>query len=289
MPSLVSYWIAVFARAVTSFPEFIGGNWQGVLLSLCYLAVKFARWVRAYLKLNPFTKDWKWALRAVDAGRKQIDWRTVVTITGLFFLGNVLKTSYEDQFSIWTAREYLRESSKHEADAAKTTVDNLKMKITEQSNSCAVKDGINQTLQKQNIDQQSSINGCLSQAMKLLTPETHEIHLVPLDDDQSNQVDKMASWIALTNLPVTPVKNVFECHEATPEKGYSDSSFLHTVTFLRATATVLGTANIGGGIERIAQNAWRLNISSPAWTKNTPMKVTVWYRGNASIGCAVNP
>src|ERR1035437_1870328 len=39
----------------------------------------------------------------------------------------------------------------------------------------AVKEAVSQTLQKQNRDQQSTINGCLSQAMKLMTPELLKI------------------------------------------------------------------------------------------------------------------
>jgi len=40
---------------------------------------------------------------------------------------------------------------------------------------CAVKDGIDQTLQKQNRDEQVLIAGCQSQALKLLTPEQEKM------------------------------------------------------------------------------------------------------------------
>lgn len=79
-------------------------------------------------------------------------------------------------------------------EAAKNT------EIAKLTTECAVKDGVNQTLQGQNRDQQSTINGCLSQAIKLLTPEALKITAIGFDvTEDAKATIKSARTLLITN------------------------------------------------------------------------------------------
>ena len=85
--------------------------------------------------------------------------------------------------------------------------------VRELSTTCAVKDGVNRTLEKQNRDQQSTINGCLSQAIRLLAPQSLRIitQTVKLPADK-NGPHIFSAVIAHTNLPITPLNVTLKCN-----------------------------------------------------------------------------
>jgi hypothetical protein len=87
-------------------------------------------------------------------------------------------------------------------------IETLKTQTANLGQQCAVKDGVNQTLQTQNRDQQSTIDGCLSQAMKLLTPEELKVTPIFSDADNSNAAIRTVRWILLVKKVVTPVRMV---------------------------------------------------------------------------------
>lgn len=136
----------------------------------------------------------------------------------------------------------------------------------------ASKEAVAQTLQKQNRDQQSTIDGCLSQAMKLLTPEEQKTTPNFFDNNNSTNVAiRTARWILLTNEALTPVRMVIQCDK------YLESASAHPIG---------GGAMMGSGSSRLARNAWENNIQSPAWTPAQPFIATVSYRGDEQIVCS---
>ena len=164
------------------------------------------------------------------------------------------------------------DASSVEIKALSTEKDSLKSSVAEAKTACAVKDGINQTLQKQNRDQQSTIDGCLSQAMKLLTPEALKITPVFFDNDTSNAVVWKSRWILLTNKTVTPVSMVVSCN-----------AVLDSVDVSPIGGTMMGSAG-----NKLGPSAWGSNIQSPAWAPTAPLLARVSHRGRDSIVCSFN-
>lgn len=62
---------------------------------------------------------------------------------------------------------------------------------------CAVKDGINQTLQQQNRDEQVLIAGCQSQALKLLVPEELKVTVMKLEMEAPDQNPNAKRLVAI--------------------------------------------------------------------------------------------
>lgn len=153
---------------------------------------------------------------------------------------------------------------KAERDVSTATAAELRANI-------ATREGITETLQKQNVDQQSTINGCLSQAMKLLTPEQQKTTPIYFDNNSSTNVAiRTARWILLTNKPVTPVRMIIQCDK------YLQS----------ASAGPIAGVMLGSGSNRLTSYAWENNIQSPAWTPTLPFLATVSYRGGEEITCS---
>jgi hypothetical protein len=148
-------------------------------------------------------------------------------------------------------------------------IDGLRTTITETKTDCALKEGINQTLEKQNRDQQSTINGCLSQAMKLLTPEPMKITPVVLDNETISELKKVR-WLVIVNKTITPVQMNVVCNKPI-ENG---------------SVWIVGTGILGGGAGNIAPQVLGVNISTPAWSPTSPLLVTMSYRGADDIVCS---
>ena len=135
----------------------------------------------------------------------------------------------------------------------------------------AVKDAISQTLQKQNRDQQSTINGCLSQAMKLLTPEPPKTTILPIDvADNRDPALKSTRFILLTNKTITPVRVVISC-----------DAYIERVSLLP-----IGSAVLGGGGTRFSDRIFQSMIQSPAWTPSQPILATVEHHKEDSPKCS---
>jgi hypothetical protein len=80
-----------------------------------------------------------------------------------------------------------------------------------------------------------------------------------------------AQFMVLTNRAITPVRRTLVCRGA----------------FKTAGAGVLGLPNMssGGDEGKIAPNAYRIAIITPAWTPTAPLLVTVFYDGDDPLPC----
>jgi hypothetical protein len=115
-----------------------------------------------------------------------------------------------------------------------TQIESLRAQRITLEQQCAVKDGIAQTLQNQNRDQQSTINDCLSQAMKLLTPEAFRQTILYLDDlhpGPQSAAMKTARFLILTNKTITPLRMAIGCDSSVAE----------------LNAWIVGSGILGGG------------------------------------------
>jgi hypothetical protein len=176
---------------------------------------------------------------------------------------------YDDHQNLVSATARIKHSLQ---DEIKVTRTNLSLQVEDVNNhlvskqvECAKQEGQNDALQKQNRDQQGSINGCLTEAMKMLAPEQEKLTVLSFDDDSSGNVAiKRNRWILLINKPVTPAKMIATCNR------YIESM----------SASVIGSPNMQTGAGRLSSNTWEVDILSPAWTSTTPIIVSVSYRGS---------
>lgn len=140
--------------------------------------------------------------------------------------------------------------------------------------SVAVKEAISQTLQKQNRDQQATINGCLTQAMGLLAPEPMRITPLALDNESKDGIKKIR-WLVLVNKSVTPVQMNVICNKTLENE---------------ASVWIAGSGLLGGGANKVAPNVVGVNVSTPAWSATSPMLVSMSYRGDKDdLSCSFIP
>jgi hypothetical protein len=149
----------------------------------------------------------------------------------------------------------------------------LRSEMERQEKDCAVKEGINQALQRQNGDQQGTINGCLSQAMKLLTPQPFQLNVLLLDNEFTETSLRRTRWIIVTNKIVTPVLMQVSCNR----------------DIERTYVWIIGSGIRGGGEDRVTPRVFSINIVTPAWSPATPMLVSVWSKGDENIACIFHP
>lgn len=109
--------------------------------------------------------------------------------------------------------------------------------------------------------QQNTINGCLTQAMKLLTPEPFHLTVLLIDSDKSKSAINTECWLLITNVPKTPVRMVMECNSPIQS----------------ASILPLGSAALGG-TGKLNSTTWEATIQSPAWAPTLPLMATIAYR-----------
>jgi hypothetical protein len=169
-------------------------------VGLLYYAVKI---IRAYRRAGwvEVRKEW-----IGDAG-----WGVALTLGAwmLLFAYSVIATIYQDHkhfvneaHALGTKLESERTQSAQELN---TETQRLQAEITNVKTQCAVSDGVNKTLEKQNRDEQVLISGCQSEALKLLAPVAMKITPVVFDQTSQGVVTRTVRWIVMTNKSLTPV------------------------------------------------------------------------------------
>jgi hypothetical protein len=249
--AMAGHFINLVFRAIAAMPERIGSNWGGVLFP-------FLVFVATELMLL------MWGERRGRWGRNVIIGFAVAGIawTGLFLVSAFLTVYDDHQNLVGTSNRFKKTITTNRLDSS-AELNRTRKNLTEQlhalQNDCAHKDGVLQTLEKQNRDRQASINGCLSQATKLLTPEPPKIVPLILDDDATN---KRSRILLLTNKSITPVNLVGVCDQP----------------IVAQKMDLLGVGNVTGFVDNFGPNTIRVKIDSPAWTPISPMTLTFVYK-----------
>jgi len=152
--------------------------------------------------------------------------------------------------------------------------------ISDLRTQCAVKEGISQTLRKQTEDQQLTINGCFSQAIKLLTPEDLRVHAVTLGpmataEDLKRDPVHPISMLVLTNKPIVTTKFKVECDQSVEILGAS---------IVGSQATQFSQWN-----GRVSDRVYMVGISAPDWTPMAPLLITLRNQKEpAHISCGIS-
>jgi len=116
-------------------------------------------------------------------------------------------------------------------------------------------------MEKQNKDQQGTINNCQDEAIKLLAPQP--LRWIPL------ALDKTGKWLLVTNKIVNPVDIVFSCSKQITE----------------ADSIVISNPTISKTVQLDSQR-WETKISSPAWGPETPILLDIKTLGNGEAVCS---
>ena len=160
---LLVHFFRLLGRSFDHIPAALGSNWLGLVspVLIALIGEGIGIWAFGWQAMKD---NWK---KATGIGLAAIGaFYTVV------FLGCVFTTTYQDHKQLASRVGTLRQevdSSKQEREAdVRSAQQPLILQLGELKQSCAETKGANDVLQRQNRDQQGTINGCLTQAMKLI-------------------------------------------------------------------------------------------------------------------------
>jgi hypothetical protein len=214
----------------------------------------------------------------------------MVCVYALLFIGVICKGIYLDHLNlVKTARAVKVEANQNSVLASsnlQSVKNDLNGQIVSWSQRCAKDEGVSETLQKQNGDQQNTINNCQTEAMKLLTPESQKITVLTWEDKVVNGTDHEASYLLLTNRIVTPVR--------------IDGSCDVSITAISADPIGIGTYSGGASVigrspsptslrfnqqREQSRTQFSVSFSLPAWTPTSPIRMRVSYTSLRTAGC----
>lgn len=276
---MLHFWLSCLIKSFIDTVSFIGTNNTGLLFTV--LVAGATIWRAIY----PQFKQHGWA--GVRSNWWKLIGEGVLIGVGAFLLvwaGHLIAAPYGLYTEVQAQGHKSEQQSEHrirhlvstcatEKSSLFQEINNWRIAATEAKTEAALKEGIDETLQKQNRDQQSSINGCLSQAMKLLAPAPFKMTALKLDVpgaiEPQNAAIKTADILLLANQSVTPIRLVTVC----------------TGPIVNFSSSVVGSGIRSGNDYRLSYNTYQTSISLPAWTPDSPLLVSVQYRGGADFNC----
>lgn len=190
----------------------------------------------------------------------------------LLFAWVVARTIYQDHTDLVFRATKLNDSfvTQKTADAKmlQSTKDSLNASLTDLKVQCGIKEGMNLTLQKQNRDQQNTINHCQEDAINLLTPQAQKTTVVFFGRDDSKS-SPQARFLLLTNTAVTPVRMNVICNWS-----------------MQSVSVTPVNAGVMGGTSRLNSTTWETNIDSPTWSPTLPLLATINYEHGGDLNCS---
>jgi hypothetical protein len=269
LPMFLTHLVNLLVHSAAIAPSRIGSNWGGVVFALLvFAATELALWWAGEMT-GRWTKNVLIGLGAV-----------LVSWIGLFTVSIVL-TSYDDHQNLAGAARRIKHDGNAQVEVVTAQLRTAKSDVEKQTGElkteCAVKDGINQTLQKQNRDEQVLIAGCQTQALRLLIPAETKVTPIVFDADNTNAAIRVIRWLLIINKQVPPHLNV-ACPEGV---NYMQS----------ATMRIIGGPGVvlGGGGGRLGPTAWEINEGNGTWSPENPLLLTIEYRGLEQIACSFIP
>lgn len=181
-------------------------------------------------------------------------------------LWSVGRATYEDHMGLVTRSHEQRKALQANAGILQQQKANDLEILNVCENQNARIGGQNDTLNRQNRDQQNTINNCQTQALKLLTPQVQKTTVLYLDEDHT-QIPHVVRFILLTNKPVTPVDMNIQCNRMMDDA--------------RLEALETGRKELGTGPVRLARNEFTVNVIGPSWTPTGPFLATIKYEGES--------
>jgi hypothetical protein len=197
-----------------------------------------------------------------------------IAVYGLILILTVPRTIYSDHVSLAHRVQALSDAvhgdQSHETRSVQSVRTVLEQQISDLREMCARLDGSNQVLVKQTTAQQSTINGCLNQAVKLLTPAPLNVTPVSLFDDPSPDGGRVVRMVVLSNKIITPVRLAADCDR--PIKAV-------------VASIVPGDPTAKGETHVVGQNSFFVAIPSPVWSPTSPILLNISYVGENPLNC----
>lgn len=222
------------------------------------------------VKIKTAYRAGKWP--AVMAELRQDTWKGAAVALALWaalflvFLGAAI---FQDHTGLVRASKDLRKKVETCQTDSVVVLSQIQSRLESANKDVAVKDGINQTLQSQNRDQQSTINHCFSEAMKLLTPEPLHIAGVAFENEPVDVTTTRVRWLIITNKTVTPARINASCNG----------------DLLTADASIAGSTAMLGRAAMVSARVVAIDINSPPLSPTSPIIFTMTFKNSPTMGC----
>jgi hypothetical protein len=252
-------------RAFFAVPTSLGSTWLGLFFPLWGFLIAQV--------VILFSDGW---------GKMKTHWRQNVVrgfaVAGAawasLFLWCVITTTYADHTGlaarVGTLRRTVDADAQHEQNTVAGVRQDLGTQLSTIQQSCAEMKGANGALTKQATDQQGTINNCQTEALKLLAPEPMKLSVFEWSDDITDGVFHKATYLVVTNKPITPVNMIVSCDVALKE----------------GVGSILGSGFMSGGSEVQQQKNLNVNINSPSWPAQTPLRIDLQYTSSRKAKCS---
>jgi hypothetical protein len=193
---------------------------------------------------------------------------------GLLFFYCTVTTTYADHIGLNHRIKALRKTVDSSAEEKKNAVAAVKQdldgRLSALKESCARVEGANAVLTRQTVDQQGTINNCQTEAIKLLAPEPLQLRPFLWSDEVLSQVNHKTTFVIIANKTITPVRLLVECD----------------VLLNQGTASIVGAGAYIGGSEIQQRKNLFVQINTPAWSNDTPLRVDIEYVSARAARCS---
>jgi len=266
---MLHFWLSCIVKAILDTVSFMGTNVTGILYAIAIAIVPLVSKIKKRISVkggwrNMKGRDWLSVFR--EAGNLSLKAGGIVFFCYLFAAPYGLLTEEKVR-----AKEASALLATDRAGVVRDR-DGLRTKLEETNRLCAVTDGAKQTLEKQNRDQQLSINGCLSQAMKLLTPAPEIFTPVAFEVNQSGTAITKSRWLVFINRTISTTAMTVTCDQ----------------DIENMTAKIVGDNSTVGGTARMSNRSWDMRLTSPVWGPTSPVLTDIASRGQGALVCSFN-
>jgi hypothetical protein len=243
---MLSYYLDLVSRSLKMIPGLLGSNALGLFWPL---VVVLCGEVIACLRFGwrNLLKRWKEASALGFLG-------LFICYAGLL-AWSMVRTNYTDARTLSIENQSLH-------NAKERSSSDKELAVLRAQNQCAKTEGENESLGRQNRDQQNTINNCQTEAIRLLQPKSlhwKALALEMAEPDPSNVSLRRSRWLLVTNTTISPVEFSFTCSQPIV------SAEAKVVGSVADTRTVpLGS--LGNG-------KWATKIFSPAWSADSPVLI----------------
>lgn len=135
---------------------------------------------------------------------------------------------------------------------------------------CQYQAGVRDTLDKQNRDQQNTINNCQSEALKLLAPKPQKLTGLVWSNSVTEGVERKDIFLLITNKLVAPVRIDGGCD----------------VPLKSVSAAPVGISTYSGGATLPNPMLIVINFSTPGWSPQSPIRLDVEYTNVRRANCS---
>jgi hypothetical protein len=254
---MFQHFLNLFVRALVGFPDVLAGNWISLLLPLVVFIVKEGT-----------------SLRNGWASMRAQFWRDTSLLAKVYvalFAWAIVRTVYQDHVYFVQKTASLQKEARQDAVSARQRQEDLQNQFQALQVQCARTEGANQQLQGQNRDQQNSINGCLTQAIKLVTVPpfafTTKVVRLGLKDASGKTVDG-AIIIVSANRAIAAYATI-QC-----------SQDFEVVSFGFTGNPLL---SMWDGRKRASKNMFPIARSSPGWDVSDEFASLVTYKSSPAV------